>query len=154
MTLREAIVQAHCRQGKAAGTTKDGAFWRVIKGTADNKRIKIRTYGGNGIGQSSASVDNWLELRHYRDGAVRARVHVDAWHVNGARSGAGDWWLNADAILDFTTAEAVIVALKGIRSEDHGPAYSDMYESELTTALWALGIPASEPAPDEVVAIG
>lgn len=144
MTLRQAIEQARCRQGKAAGTTKDGAYWLACKPT------KIRDYGGDGIGQNRADTQNYLELRHYRDGSVRARVNVSASHQNGNRGGAGEWYLNADAVLDCASAEAVIVALKSIRDEDHGAMYGDAFEDDLVAAIAALGLPAAEVAPDEV----
>lgn len=146
MTLREAIVQALCRHGKAVGTTKDGAYWLA------SKPIKIRDYGGDGIGQNRADTQNYLELRHYRDGNVRARVNVSASHQNGSHGGAGEWYINADAVLDCISAEAVIVALKGIRDDDHGAMLGNAYEDDLTKALEEIGLPGYEPAPDEVEA--
>jgi hypothetical protein len=146
MTIREAIEQAHCRRGKAAGTTKDGAYWLACE------PIMIRRAGGDGIGNNDADRTNYLELRHYRDGAARARVHVDAYHQNGGRGGGGDWWTNADCVLDATSAEACIVALKGLRCGEERVVYSDWYEDDLTKALGALGVLAHEAAPDEVPA--
>ena len=142
MTLTQAIEQAHCRHGKASGTTKDGAYWLAIE------PIHIRSFGGDGIGNSAPSRIHYLELRHYRNGAARARIHANAEHLNGAYAGAGNSWHNADSILSCESAEGVIVALKAI-SVNETRAYSDSYEEDLTAALVGLGLPEMEPAPDE-----
>ena len=110
--------------------------------------IKIRSFGGDGIGQGARDCTNTLELRHYRDGAVRARVHMHAWHQNGSYSGAGDWYSNADIVLTCQSVEAVIVNLKNI-SVDETRAYSDSCEEELAETLEGLGLLEAEPAPDE-----
>jgi hypothetical protein len=143
MTLTQAIEQAHCRRGKAAGTTKDGAYWLAVDS------LHIRSFGGDGIGNGARSCDNYLELRHYRDGQTRARVHMNASHQNGVYGGAGDWYANADAILPCESAEAVIVALKGISVNDTR-AYSDEFAEQLTAALMVqLDMPEADPSPDE-----
>lgn len=149
MTVREAIEQAHCRQGKAAGTTKDGAYWLACEA------IPLRSYGGDGIGQSAPSMTSELELRHYRNGMVRARCHFTSWHQNGSYSGGGDsQYVGADKILGCETAEDVIVALKDLRygaGYDSGtPVYG--YGAHVAECLAALGIREAAPTPDEAVA--
>lgn len=148
MNLKEAIEHAHCRKGAADGTTKAGAYWLALA------PICIRSWGGDGIGQSAPSHDQYLELRHYRDGAVRAKLHHTAWHENGEWSGGGvSTYIDAGAILGATTVEQVIVLLKVMRCHDEyqsGHAvYSDRFEAKLTEALVSLGLADALPAPDE-----
>lgn len=148
MTLSEIIESQHCRRGKAAGTTKRGAFWLACE------PIRIRSYGGDGIGQNAADMENMLHLRHFRDGDVRATIRVWSWHQNG---GDHSTYMDASSILTAQSVEDVIVALKAIRVEDDyegygAPAYSDHEEDKLTAALTALGMPVSAPAPDETTA--
>lgn len=145
LTLSNAIEQTKCRKGKSDGTTKDGAYWLATK------PIVIRSWGSDGIGSNPPDRTNYLELRHYRDGQVRARVNLHSWHQNGAYSGAGDWYANADAILPCESVEAVIVALKGMRYNEWA-VYSDHFEDTLTKALVDLGIAEATPAPDEATA--
>ena len=141
-TLKDLIIEAKCRKGEAHGTTKRGAYWNC--GTP----AKIRSYGGDGIGNSGSSVTHCLELRHFRNGEVAAIVHVDAWHQNGSYAGAGDWWHDVSGILGSTTIEEVIVALKGERFDDT-PAYSEWGKGNLVEALSKLGLPEAASAPDE-----
>lgn len=154
-TLYQAIVDRKCRTGKAKGTTSYGAYWLACD------PIEIRQFGGDGIGNSGASVTMYLLLRHYRSGLVQASIHRDAWHQNGSHSGGGDAWetldkvsdgQRADGFLGVTTVEDAIVALKKYRfgEGDYSQAvYSDGCEEELTKALVSLGLPESAPAPDE-----
>ncbi len=142
-TLKELIADRKCRKGAAAGTTKRGAYWLACE------PIKIRSYGGDGIGQSAPDIDHHLELRHYRSGEIRAMVCRNARHQN---SGTSTRYSPAE-LLDCTTSEQVIVALKGSQVEcgyDYSEhAYSDYFADSLTKTLAALGMPDSEPAPDE-----
>ena len=147
-TLKELIVASKCRRGQSKGKTKSGAFWRA----AD---IRTRSFGGDGIGNSGASQTVDLELRHFRDGDVKALLIWSSWHQNG---GADDVHCDAGAILDCTTVEGVIAVLKGIKIRDDGwhdsstHAYSDYFEDDLTNALNELGLPTAGPAPDELPA--
>lgn len=142
-TLKEIIIALRCRKGPAKGTTKRGAYWLACE------PIKIRSYGGDGIGNNSAAIRHYLELRHYRSGEVRAAIHVDAHHQNGSYSGAGDWWSDCSDILNATTVEEVIVALKSITADNGATTYSDSFKEELTKALTALGLPESAPSHDD-----
>lgn len=141
MTIREAIEATKCRKGTADGTTKDGAYWLAIP------PVKIRRWGGDGIGNSGADMTTKLELRHYRSGETRAVAHVDGWHQNG---GTRDQWHRLD-ILDCATVEDVIVALKcGVSGDyDRETVYSDLCEDALQDALAKLGLAVSAPSPDE-----
>jgi hypothetical protein len=136
--LQELIVAAKCRKGPSAGTSKHGAFWFACE------PIRIRSFGGDGIGQSSPDRQNYLQLRHYRDGKTKAVVNFHSWHQN---HGSHDSYRTI-CILDYTTIEDVIVMLKNL-SQDDTPAYSDLCKEALTEALSALGMPESLPAPDE-----
>lgn len=146
-TLKDLIIARKYRKGESAGTTKRGAYWRVAK------PIRIRSYGGDGIGQSAPDCEHLLEFRHFRSGEVRAIIHIDCYHQNGSYSGGGDSWHDVSEILDFTTIEDVIVVLKGQKIGDSGysvNAYSDSYSRELSDLLEEFGLPSSEPAPDEL----
>lgn len=154
MTLREAIGKAHCRHGKAAGTTEYGAYW-LCPYTLDKLDMRIHNWGGDGVGQNGADHFSYLELQHYRDGTVRARCHHTSWHQNGSYSGGNiSEYVNADSILECQTAEDVIVALKnlhyGSRHFDYAtPVYSDHYADTVTEILARLGIPEADQGPDE-----
>lgn len=137
-TLKELIIDRKCRKGESVGTTKSGAFWLACD------PIRIRSFGGDGIGQSARNCDNYLQLRHYRSGEVKAVVNYHSWHQN---SGTHDSYISVP-ILDCTTVEDVIVILKGV-SDDDTAAYSNWGEGNLTKALVGLGMAESLPAPDE-----
>ncbi len=142
-TLKECVIEQKCRKGPAEGTTRSGAFWMACK------PIHIRRYGGNGVGNGAADCSNHLELRHYRNGDVKAVVHGHYWHQNGA---GPDDYMSVPALLDCSTVEQVIVVLKGEQMPGGNSVYSDRLESDLKEALVALGLEETEPAPDEVVA--
>jgi len=137
-TLNELIVSAKCRKGASAGTNKHGAFWFACE------PIIIRRFGGDGIGETDANCVNYLQLRHYRDGSVKAVVNSYSWHQN---HGHCDTYRTADNLLDRTTVEDVIVCFKNI-SDKGSHAYSDSRKNELTEALTALGMIEALPAPD------
>lgn len=141
-TLRAIIEKSKCRKGKAAGTTKKGAYWIAAA-------IPTRSFGGDGIGCNAADQEYILELRHFRDGQTQPVLHYDSWHQN---IGKIHKYTPAPKLLDLTTIEQIIVALKGIRA-DNGwcmeAVYSDRKEEKFTATLVALGMAEMEPAPDE-----
>ena len=143
MTIREAIEVKKCRKGAAVGTTKDGAYWLAIE------PVKIRSWGGDGIGNSAADLNAHLEFRHYRSGECRAVVHISSCHQNHS---SRHWWHRVE-ILDCTNVEDVIVALKrGVSGDyDRETVYSDLYEESLTKAMTDLGLAIATPSPDEVI---
>lgn len=138
-TLQELIVAAKCRKGESAGTTKQGAFWYACE------PILIRSFGGDGIGNASPDRRNFLQLRHFRNGDVKAVINFHSWHQNYGTSDS----YGTVSILDCTTVEDVIVILKGISDDDETSAYSDWGKDKLTAALTTLGMTESAPAPDE-----
>jgi len=146
--MKNCIENSKCRRGTADGTTKSGAYWFACDA------IKLRCAGGDGIGQSGADITFWLELRHYRSGECRAVIHRNAWHQNGCYGGGGDCYTQMPAILVCATVEDVIVALKAGIDDGYGreTCYSDYHEETLTAALTALGLPATAPAPDDMLA--
>lgn len=129
--LKDLIIETKCRKGESAGTTKRGAYWLA------GEPAKIRAYGGDGIGQSGASVQHYLEFRYFRSGEVQAVIHRDAWHQDGG----GDSWHDASAVLDCATIEDAIVVLKGLSCGEKCNAYSDWGKDALVKALSALGLP-------------
>lgn len=142
-TLRELVENLKCRKGTAAGTTKNGAFWLACE------PIKIRRFGGDGIGNSGPDITYYLLIRHFRDGAVRCTINRAAYHQNGSYSGGGDSYFGIDNISNCNTIEEIIVALKAYRSDYDEMIYSDYCEKHLVSALTALGITMSAAAPDE-----
>jgi hypothetical protein len=140
-TLKDLIIALRCRRGTAAGTTKQGAYWLA------HHPILIRSYGGDGIGSNPSQIEHLLELRHYRSGDVRAMIHKDTWHQNGAKP-QGTPYTPADDVLEAQSVEEVIVALKGIEFKDTA-AYSDQYPKSIIEALQPMGLPISLPAPDD-----
>lgn len=144
-TLKEIVIEQKCRKGAAAGTTKNGAYW--VAGECVTRRC-----GGDGIGNNAPDVTWTLELRHYRDGAVRATMHRDAHHQNGRWGGAGDWYYGIDAILSAETIEDVIVEMRaGVHDRDTGETLPVLGRdlSELRDMLAAWGMPNAAPSPDE-----
>lgn len=106
--------------------------------------INIRSYGGNGVGQSATDWNNSLQLRHYRNGDVKAYVHQHGWHQNHGTSNE----FAAVSILDCRTVEEVIMVLKGARV-DEVPAYGSNFQDDLTKKLVDFGMAEALPAPDE-----
>lgn len=142
-TLEELVIESKSRKGVADGTTKNGAFW--IAG-----RAVIRSYGGDGIGQSSTHWKHHLHLRHYRNGEVKAVVHICGYHQN---NGDTDIYRTVN-ILHCETVEDVITVLKGVTHQrndmDDGVAiYSNWGEDVLTGMLTGLGLLDCLTAPDE-----
>jgi hypothetical protein len=129
-TLKEIVIERKCRRGQADGTTRNGAYWVAAE----------------------CVTRKWtLELRHHRDGVVRATMCKHAWHQDGAYSGGGDWYYGIDAVLGATTVEDVIVSLKaGVRDKETGDTMHVYgYAAEIEDVLTALGLPLAAPAPDE-----
>lgn len=137
-TLKELIIATRCRKGTAKGTTKRGAFWLACD------PITIRSYGGDGVGNNGVDWRNHLELRHYRSGEVVATINKHGWHQNSVTH--NEW--QTLPILDCTTIEDVIVALKG-QTIGESPVYADWGQKNLTQALTVLGLPESAPSPDD-----
>lgn len=138
-TLAEIIVALKCRKGKASGTTKHGAYWLACD------EILIRSWGGDGIGNNGANLRSRLQLRHFRDGSVRCVARMSSWHQN---CGTHNNYVTV-RINDCRTVEDVITALLGESDSDGVAVYSAHFAADLTAALVALGMPESEPAPDE-----
>jgi hypothetical protein len=138
--LKEVIIAAKCRKGKAEAITAKGAYWLACP------PIRTRAFGGDGIGQSSADCSFHLELRHYRDGKVRAVLVANSWHQNhGTSTEEKDFWL-AD---QYATVEDVIIYLRLVELWDK-EGISDYHLEGITAALTALGLPEYPiPSPDD-----
>ena len=143
--LREVIIAAKCRKGKAEAITTKGAYWLACE------PIDIKYYGGDGIGQSRADMTNTLELRHYRDGKTEATVVTETWHQNHGRQRHS----TSTDLLKSETVEDVVIRLKNTDVSEYdydgsNIAYHDRNYDRLTAALTALGLPEySIPSPDD-----
>lgn len=138
-TIKELIIAAKCRKGEAYGTTKHGAFWLAVA------PINIGGGGGDGIGQSAPNVDHFLQLRHYRDGVVKAMIHRSSWHQN---HGHHESYKDAPELLGCSTIEEVFVALKGMEVDDR-PVYAAFAKERIEKAMAEFGLPMATPAPDD-----
>ena len=137
-TLKELIGETKCRKGASVAITKQGAFWLA------SPEIHIRSFGGDGVGNSATNRDNYLQLRHYRSGEAKAVVKYHGWHQNYGTSNN----YQTVPILDCTTIEDVVAALKSVTNDD-ASAYVDWGYKNLAAALIAIGMTESLPAPDE-----
>lgn len=143
-TLKDAIVAAKCRKGKADGINIAGAYWLATN------PIIVRRSGGDGIGQSSADVTWTLELRHYRNGEVRPTLHRSAWHQNGERSGAGDDYYPRPSIINALCIEEIVVDLKsGAGDNREESCYADARYGNLCAACRGIGLMEYPTGPDE-----
>ncbi len=141
MTLKDAIAAKRCRTGESYAITKKGAYWLA------SDPVKIRSFGGSGIGNDGCSQSVELQLRHYRDGTIDSVLFYSCWHQNGPDI---ERYQSVSDLLDCTTVEEVIVLLKGTRVESKNvAAYSDYYEDDLTEMLKGLGLDEFEAPPDE-----
>jgi len=142
-TLKEIAIARKSRKGPADKITQDGAYWLAVE-------IEIDSGGGGGIGQSGAQVSYLLQVRHYRDGDIRAYITRKTWHQN---DGGNNRRTRADDLLDCSTIEELITAMQQheIESdycENYKIAVSDYGHKTMITNLPEL--PESLPAPDEV----
>ena len=141
MTLKQAVEERKIRKGTAEEITRTGAYWAVD--------LPIWSYGGDGIGQSGATVSDYIQVRHYRDGRMAAGIVRTIWHQN---SGTDIEDVPADALLDCETVEDVIRVASGYEFPGWGGPgenvwVSDYYRERLPEALPEL--PAALPSPDE-----
>ena len=137
-TLKELIEAKKCRKGKSVGITSDGAYWLAVE------PVMIRSYGGDGIGNSGTDWKHYLQLRHYRSGTVEAVIHARGWHQN--RGDLNEYY--SAPIGDCETVEYVIARLKYMKCGE-SKAYCDGWQPELTAALASIGMAESLPSPDE-----
>lgn len=138
-TLQDLIIATKCRKGKAAGITAHGAYWLAIP------PIKIRRFGGDGIGQTSPDLTNYLELRHYRNGTVCTYIRHESWHQN---YGHETQIIGVD-LEEKTTIEEVQVKFKNMTVAGYHPL-SDYFQEEFIAALSSIGLPEYEiPSPDD-----
>ena len=147
-TLKELIIEAKCRKGEAHGTTKRGAYWCPFVSDADSYFVVTGDRGGDGIGQNAADVTVGLDLRHFRDGTVSAVLEHASYHQNTGHKLNST--TNADQLLNCTTAEEVVVALRGIELiNDCGQALSTRCVEKIIARCVEIGMPKAAPAPDE-----
>jgi hypothetical protein len=143
MTLREILVSRRIRKGPPYQVTPDGEYWLL--------RIKLNRIRGDSRDQGIGVVTHYLDLRHYRSGAVRAYVTREAWHE--AKIGIATVRTRADNVLNATTIEEIVVAVQQHRVAGEqvtvatDPACKGGGESVLKIALPEL--PWRRPSPDE-----
>jgi hypothetical protein len=153
-TLADIIIDSKCRKGGADGITSAGAYWLCPQSKiAGNRGVKtlIRSYGGDGIGQSCADRRHYLELRHYRGGKVSAVVVATSWHQN---SGTQETETEINSVLVSTSTEELESALLALEDGNYGPVYVKYCSEKLAALAELIGLPDSGPSPDdaEVVA--
>ena len=137
-TLKELIEAKKCRKGQSSGITSDGAYWLAIE------PVKIRSYGGDGVGNNGTNWTHYLELRHYRNGSVECIVECRGWHQNHREISEN----HVAPLGSAETVEHVIARLKSMKCGE-SKAYSDKFQPELTAALVSIGMAESLPSPDE-----
>lgn len=145
--LKTLVEESKCRRGPSDGTTSSGAYWLACD------PILIHSCGGDGIGNSSADVNYFLELRHFRAGTVEPVLVRSVYHQN---SGKKRYVVRCLDLLKCDTSEKVIISLKlGVCFPDCFPSpvdvvISDLYaEKYLLPALSRLGMVDAEPGPDD-----
>ena len=141
MTLKQIIIDRKTRKGESTKITKDGAYWQTS--------VKFDGGGGDGIGCSGAEVGWYLEVRHYRDGHLRAYINRYTWHQN---EGSTNTRTRADDLLECRTQEELIANM-----QKH--SISDDYRGNEPVEVggWGRGkiakalpeLPDSEKSPDE-----
>lgn len=139
-TLADIVRARRVRKGKADGIDDNGAWWW---GWPAEISPRIRSRGGDGVGQSAPSVTVELRARHYRCGRVVAGAWLASWHQN---TGDRVAWVPLDGITDAATAEDVIEALA--RRGDDVWAMSRRGDVEIWAA--AVGLPLAPASPDDV----
>ena len=107
MTLKELAIARKARKGTAAGITPDGAYWLAVK-------VDFNIAGGDGIGQSAPAINDYLVVRHYRSGEIRAYAQRESWHRN---RGEYQSRMRRDSLLDCSTIEELIQTIESIPLE-------------------------------------
>jgi len=86
----------------------------------------------------------FLELRHFRDGAVRPTLR---WQVVAGGADMPEFFGDV-SIGSAESVEDVVVKLKGVKI-GHAEAYRERESQELVQALTGLGLPLGLPGPDD-----
>jgi len=142
-TIGTIIAKQKIRKGPSDGTTADGAFWLL------GDPILIRDYGGDGLAYHKPQLQNFLQLRHFRNGKTEAVVHTVAeWAGYNSDCGPKHYYEAVPTLIDCKTIEEAIVILKGTFVYN-GMAISQCGEDELEVYLMSFGLPEAEPAPDD-----
>lgn len=138
-TLKELIEAARCRKGAAAGIDERGEWWQA------GPTIKTGRSGGDGIGNSAATVRCDLQMRHYRSGTVVVGVLVERWHQNvGTRSE----WVSMAGLEECQTGAEVIEFM--LNWDEEGlSVLSEWCRDYVVDGLADFGLLASAPSPDE-----
>ena len=148
-TLSDIIIDSKCRKGGADGITAAGAYWLCPQSKiAGNRGVPtlIRSYGGEGIGNSRADLRHYLELRHYRGGKVSAVVVATSWHQN---SGTQETETEINSVLTSTSTEELESALLALEDQNGQPVYTKFCSEKLAALAELIGLPDSAPAPDD-----
>jgi hypothetical protein len=149
-TLKEIVIEMKSRKGKPDGVTKDGAYWEAVK-------FDFANLGGDGIGQSGDSINDYIVVRHYRLGEVRCYLERHFWHQN---TGTDIEKTRADKLLECTNLEEIkqLVATVKINTpndyfdEQYGKSsekYFEWYDRHDDDFIKLTNIPLMEKSPDE-----
>lgn len=144
--LEDLIREKKCRVGRPYGIDLDGEFWIVTKDP-----ITIRSFGGDGVGNSTPSRYVYLELRHYRDDRVRAYAVDHSWHQN---DGDFDCLYLIDELLEACTQNDLHFLLLLVGDKRQFIFFEGNCEyinKLLVEAMTYLGLPVMVIAPDELI---
>lgn len=139
MTLAQIATARKSRKGTADGITADGAYWLAVK-------IAILKGGGDGISQTAKH--DYLVVRHYRNGELRAYAQREMWSQNDSSTSR----VRRDTLLACSTVEEVVQILNSIPLEsgeyetghfDVTPEGKERLQDNLSEMAAAL------PGPDE-----
>ncbi len=135
-TVKEIVIDRKIRKGPARKITKDGAYWEVS--------TCIRSHGGDGFGQNSSDLKDWMDIRHYRSGEIRGYITMEIWHQN---DGTNFERTRADDLLDCATIEDIIQAVSGHLINDTPCGVSAYGRDQLILEFPEL--PLAEKSPDD-----
>ena len=120
------------RKGKPSGSNAGGSYWALVN-------AEIRSYGGDGIGQSDADKRDFFVVRHYRDGSLSALVRTEAHHQN---TGVIRETSEVPEALKVRTIEELVVCLKAANFRVTGDGVRALIEA-------IPELPEAPTAPDE-----
>jgi len=149
MTLAQIATNRKSRKGTADGITADGAYWIAVK-------VAILKGGGDGISQNARH--DYLVVRHYRTGELRAYAQRETWNQDGSSTSR----VRRDTLLACSTVEEIIQILNSIPLEageyetghfEVTPEGKERLEADLSEMVAALPGPDEEGAPGPLVPV-
>jgi len=141
-TLKDIALARKARKGPAEAVTKDGAYWLPVS-------VNINVAGGDGIGQSDASRNTYLNIRHYRSGELGGYIEQTTWHQN---TGSSTLRTSCSAALGVTNHEDLLIVLRKAEFDTDHDMNIEVEVSDRGIARLLKEIPelpAAPKAPDE-----